>query len=280
MPPPPPMKLPLVSKPSPSPSSSTSTSTRWLAIQTRDPRFTNTFVYAVLTTKIYCRPTCPARLARRANVRFYDTASQAERAGFRACKRCKPEKTIINNINKNSNTLEEDKTGGGGGGGGGTFSTAFHPQIQSVQRACQTIRASVRAGSKPTLRELAAEAGLTTSHFHRVFKRIVGVTVGRYVSDVMRGMGCDGDEDGENKCGDRDGLDGNGDGNGPVLWNDFDVLLAAEEGFFAMQDVQPGVVVQDEELLAWRAVGSFGVGGGYSVDETLQALDTTTNDAL
>ncbi|RAK83650.1 hypothetical protein BO79DRAFT_204170 [Aspergillus costaricaensis CBS 115574] len=255
---PPSQTLPPLPLPKPHPSTS-STSTRWLAIQTRDPRYTSTFVYAVLTTKIYCRPTCPARLARRANVRFYDTASQAERAGFRPCKRCKPEIVIDNN--NNHNLLGAN-----------------------IQRACQTIRASVQAGSKPTLRMLAAEAGLTPSHFHRVFKRVVGVTVGRYVGDIVmkgkKGMG----GDGEGACrdwvgGESDGCGGHG--NGAVLWNDFDVLLAAEEddGFMvpastvAMQDVHP---VQDhEELLAWRAVGSYGVGvgGGCSVDETLALGD-------
>ncbi|OJZ81831.1 hypothetical protein ASPFODRAFT_51523 [Aspergillus luchuensis CBS 106.47] len=274
--------------PLPLPSTS-STSTRWLAIQTRDPRYTSTFVYAVLTTKIYCRPTCPARLARRANVRFYDTASQAERAGFRPCKRCKPEIVVIDNSNNhnllgaNSNTTTTPSSIGGGI----TTTTIFHPQIHSIQKACQTIRASVQAGSRPTLRMLAAEAGLTPSHFHRVFKRVVGVTVGRYVGDiVMRGKGVMGG-DGEGACrnwvggvGDGCGDDGNGAGAGAVLWNDFDVLLAAEEddGFVAttttvaMQDVHP---VQDEELLAWRAVGSYGVGvgGGCSVDETFTLGD-------
>lgn len=98
---------------------------------------------------------------------------------------------------------------------------------------------------------------------------------------VMRGKGVGGD--GEGACrewvgGVGDGCGGDGNGAGAVLWNDFDVLLAAEEedGFVAttttvaMQDVQP---VQDhEELLAWRAVGSYGVGvgRGCSVDETSQ----------
>ncbi|GLB06933.1 hypothetical protein AtubIFM57258_002252 [Aspergillus tubingensis] len=273
----PPLPLPLP-KPLPSPSS---TSTRWLAIQTRDPRYTSTFVYAVLTTKIYCRPTCPARLARRANVRFYDTASQAERAGFRPCKRCKPEIVIDNSNNHNLLGANSNTTTTPSSIGGGTTTTIFHPQIHSVQRACQTIRASVQEGSRPTLRMLAAEAGLTPSHFHRVFKRVLGVTVGRYVGDiVMRGKGMGGD--GEGACrewvgGVGDGCGGDGNGAGAVLWNDFDVLLAAEEedGFVAtttvaMQDVQP--VQDDEELLAWRAVGSYGVGvgGGCSVDETSQ----------
>ncbi|KAH0832445.1 hypothetical protein AYO21_05132 [Fonsecaea monophora] len=63
---------------------------RWRALVARDTHATDAFVYAVVTTKIYCRPDCPARLARRANVRFFDLAAQAERGGFRACKRCKP----------------------------------------------------------------------------------------------------------------------------------------------------------------------------------------------
>ncbi|OAL34039.1 hypothetical protein AYO20_06687 [Fonsecaea nubica] len=63
---------------------------RWRALVARDAHATDAFVYAVVTTKIYCRPDCPARLARRANVRFFDLAAQAERGGFRACKRCKP----------------------------------------------------------------------------------------------------------------------------------------------------------------------------------------------
>ncbi|EXJ88491.1 hypothetical protein A1O1_05421 [Capronia coronata CBS 617.96] len=68
-------------------------SSRWKALMTRDGLATSAFVYAVLTTKIYCRPDCKARLARRANVVFYATAAQAEKAGFRACKRCKPRRS-------------------------------------------------------------------------------------------------------------------------------------------------------------------------------------------
>ncbi|KAG9596227.1 hypothetical protein KCU77_g5192, partial [Aureobasidium melanogenum] len=62
-------------------------SSRWQALVTRNPAANGTFVYCVLTTHIYCRPTCPARLARRANVEFFSTSSEAEAAGYRACKR-------------------------------------------------------------------------------------------------------------------------------------------------------------------------------------------------
>ncbi|MEJ7584407.1 MAG: DNA-3-methyladenine glycosylase 2 family protein [Acidimicrobiales bacterium] len=61
------------------------------AVQSKDPRFDGWFVTAVLTTRIYCRPSCPARVPYARNVRFYPTAAAAQRAGFRACKRCRPD---------------------------------------------------------------------------------------------------------------------------------------------------------------------------------------------
>ncbi|RAL10053.1 putative DNA repair and transcription factor Ada, partial [Aspergillus homomorphus CBS 101889] len=134
-----------------------SASARWQAVVKRDPTAT-TFVYAVLTTKIYCRASCPARLARRANVRFYDLPAQAEWAGFRACKRCNPD-SLWSSSNRNDN-----------------------PQVQLVQRTCQTIASLIQSGSRPTLQVLAAEMGLTTSHSHRVFKKVMGVTPGQYVA--------------------------------------------------------------------------------------------------
>jgi methylphosphotriester-DNA--protein-cysteine methyltransferase len=62
----------------------------WAAVVERDPCFDGKFVYAVRTTGIYCRPTCPSRRGNQHNVAFYDTCRDAERAGFRACKRCRP----------------------------------------------------------------------------------------------------------------------------------------------------------------------------------------------
>ena len=63
---------------------------RWQALVDRDPAADGIFYYSVKTTGIYCRPTCPSRLARRENVRFHATCQAAERAGFRPCKRCRP----------------------------------------------------------------------------------------------------------------------------------------------------------------------------------------------
>ena len=65
----------------------------YLAVQSRDPRFDGWFVTAVTSTGIYCRPSCPARTPHRRNVRFLPTAAAAQRAGFRACKRCRPDAT-------------------------------------------------------------------------------------------------------------------------------------------------------------------------------------------
>src|SRR5438477_8617680 len=63
---------------------------RWEAVRRRDPAAVGAFYYSVRTTGVYCRPTCAARLPRRENVRFYTTCEQAKRAGFRPCKRCRP----------------------------------------------------------------------------------------------------------------------------------------------------------------------------------------------
>jgi methylphosphotriester-DNA--protein-cysteine methyltransferase len=199
---------------------STSAAARWQAVVNRDPT-ANTFVYAVLTTKIYCRPSCPARLARRANVRFYDTPSQAESAGFRPCKRCKPE-----------------------------THWAANPQVQLIQKTCEIINLEVLNGCKPTLQKLASEANLTPSHFHRIFKKVMGVTPGQYSaaalgyrnrnSSIDSGLSEDsivnqplcGDDVGHDPC-PFGGLDHcpASTTNDAVVWNEFDAMLAAENEF-------------------------------------------------
>jgi len=124
---------------------------RWRSVVTRDAS-DNSFVYAVRSTGIYCRPRCPARLARRANVEYFDSPSQAEAAGYRPCKRCRPNLADVG---------ENEK--------------------QLVQGACNTIIQLILEGEKPDLHQLAANAHLSYSHFHRTFKKIVGVTLGEYV---------------------------------------------------------------------------------------------------
>ena len=65
---------------------------RWIAVTNRDPNADGIFYFSVRTTGVYCRPSCASRPARRENVAFYNTCEEAERAGFRPCLRCKPNK--------------------------------------------------------------------------------------------------------------------------------------------------------------------------------------------
>ncbi|KAL1972095.1 hypothetical protein VTN31DRAFT_7314 [Thermomyces dupontii] len=136
-------------------SASASAAERWKAVVARDAN-NNSFVYGVKSTRIYCRPCCPGRLARRANVEFFDTPAEAEMAGYRSCKRCQPQLLVRDN-----------------------------PQARVVQQARRTIAmAMVASGQIPRLQDLAAEANLTPSHFHRVFKKITGVTPVQYAKAV------------------------------------------------------------------------------------------------
>jgi AraC family transcriptional regulator of adaptative response/methylated-DNA-[protein]-cysteine methyltransferase len=125
---------------------------RWQAVKRRDPAFDGKFLFAVRTTGVYCRPSCASRPAKRENVSFFPTGAEAEKAGYRACKRCRP-----------------DKLG------------APDPQVQAIKRACERIETAEEA---PKLAELAASAGLSPYHFHRVFKAITGVTPKAYAAET------------------------------------------------------------------------------------------------
>ncbi len=121
---------------------------RWQAVVARDPAQDGVFVYAVTTTGVYCRPSCPSRRPNRGNVIFFTLNRDAESAGFRPCRRCRP----------NEPSLAQELG-------------------QAVERACRRIE---RAEREPSLAELATEAGLSPHHFHRVFKRIAGMTPKAY----------------------------------------------------------------------------------------------------
>lgn len=121
---------------------------RWSRIVARDQAADSKFYYSVVTTGVYCRPSCAARLARPENVRFHATCADAERAGFRPCKRCKPDQASL--AEEHANKIEE---------------------------ACRRIAS---AETTPTLDELAEAAGLSRYHFHRVFKAVTGLTPKAY----------------------------------------------------------------------------------------------------
>jgi AraC family transcriptional regulator of adaptative response/methylated-DNA-[protein]-cysteine methyltransferase len=123
---------------------------RWAALQARDAGADGTFFYSVRTTGVYCRPSCAARPARPENVAFHDSAAAAERAGFRPCKRCKPDQL----------SLQEQ-------------------HAAMVTAACRLIE---NAETAPTLEQLAKPTGLSPFHFHRIFKAIAGLTPKQYAA--------------------------------------------------------------------------------------------------
>jgi AraC family transcriptional regulator of adaptative response/methylated-DNA-[protein]-cysteine methyltransferase len=126
---------------------------RWHAVEQRDPMAEGVFVLAVTSTGIFCRPTCPAKRPRRDRVEFYDSPADARRAGYRACLRCKP----------------EDEAFG-------------RRHSDAIARASSLIRESE---TMPTLAQLATLAKMSVFHFHRLFRRAVGVTPRQFRAQIM-----------------------------------------------------------------------------------------------
>jgi AraC family transcriptional regulator of adaptative response/methylated-DNA-[protein]-cysteine methyltransferase len=120
------------------------------ALAIRDPQQDGRFFYSVKTTGVYCRPSCAARAARPENVAFHLTAADAERAGFRPCKRCKPDQPS--------------------------------PAKQQAARMAELCRFIENASEIPSLDELAQRAGMSLHHLHRVFKDVTGVTPKAYAA--------------------------------------------------------------------------------------------------
>jgi AraC family transcriptional regulator of adaptative response/methylated-DNA-[protein]-cysteine methyltransferase len=121
---------------------------RWGSIVNREAAADGKFYYSVKTTGVYCRPSCAARLARPENVVFHATRQEAEKAGFRPCKRCKPDRPSL---------MEE--------------------HAAKITAICRLIEQSEEP---PRLDKLAGEAGMSVFHFHRVFKAVTGLTPNGY----------------------------------------------------------------------------------------------------
>ena len=117
---------------------------RWTSLLARDSRADGTFYYSVETTGVYCRPSCAARLPRPENVKFYETRRDAEAAGFRPCRRCKPDQPSL-----------------------------AEQHASTIAKACRIIE---NAEEMPALHSLAEEVGMSAYHLHRVFKAVTGVT--------------------------------------------------------------------------------------------------------
>jgi len=123
---------------------------RWLKVRSRSAAADGSFFYSVRTTGVYCRPSCAARTPRPENVAFHVTAAEAERAGFRACKRCRP---------------------------GAPSLAEAHAAL--VAKLCRLIEAAAHPLS---LGELAKHANLSPYHLHRVFKEQTGLTPRAYAA--------------------------------------------------------------------------------------------------
>lgn len=123
---------------------------RWAMIQARDPGADGAFVYAVLTTGVYCRPSCASRPARPEHVRFYATEAEASGAGFRPCKRCTPD-----------------------------LPPRAERQAALIATLCRHIE---EAEEPPSLAALAALARLSPTYTQRLFKAVTGVTPRAYAA--------------------------------------------------------------------------------------------------
>jgi AraC family transcriptional regulator of adaptative response/methylated-DNA-[protein]-cysteine methyltransferase len=132
----------------------------WQAVVGRETGFDGAFVYAVRSTGIFCRPTCPSRRPRREQVVFFGQPAAAEQAGFRACRRCQP----------------------AGGARAEAPIAAGDPRAEIVRRACQLIEAG--ADEPPTLGELGERIGVSPFHLQRTFKRVMGITPRQYADAV------------------------------------------------------------------------------------------------
>lgn len=114
----------------------------WKAVQNNDARFNGAFVYAVNSTKIYCKPSCSSRLPKRENVQFFDDFAKAETNGFRACRRCEPKNETVDQRTKN------------------------------ILKVCELLESEENI----SLEDLGAKVNLSAAHLQKIFKEIIGVS--------------------------------------------------------------------------------------------------------
>lgn len=129
---------------------------RWAAVVARDANADGLFFFAVNTTGVCCRPSCASRRPRRENVVFFATLEDAKGAGFRPCRRCKPEQP-----------------------------SGAKPYSGMIAAACRQIQTSVK---EPSLEDLANAANMSASHFHRIFRSALGLTPKQYARAHRDGM--------------------------------------------------------------------------------------------
>ncbi|MEM7135960.1 MAG: bifunctional DNA-binding transcriptional regulator/O6-methylguanine-DNA methyltransferase Ada [Myxococcota bacterium] len=125
---------------------------RWTAVSERAPDTDGAFFYAVRTTGVFCRPICPSRRPRRENVEFFDTAASAQLAGYRPCKRCRPE-----------------------------TASSPDPRTTAIVEACRLLTSDASART----RDVASAVGLSNSYFQRAFKKELGITPQQYRRRIL-----------------------------------------------------------------------------------------------
>lgn len=124
----------------------------WQALEARDARFDGAFVFAVRSTGIYCKPSCPSRRPRREHVTFFPSCDEAERGGYRSCLRCRPKSVAGRDA-----------------------------RVDLTLRACRAIDAH-DGEAPPSLETLAAALGASPHALHRAFKQVTGVTPRQYAA--------------------------------------------------------------------------------------------------
>ena len=123
----------------------------WRAVESRDASFDDTFVYGVSSTRVYCKPSCASRRARRERVRFFASCAEAEREGFRACRRCRPR-----------------------------AAASADPRVALVMRVCHLIETWDEGA--PSLEELGRQLNVSPHHLQRTFKSATGITPRQYAA--------------------------------------------------------------------------------------------------
>lgn len=160
---------------------------RWQAVLSRDPNFHGAFVYAVRSTGIYCRPTCPSRKPGRRQVVFFPGPEAAEHAGFRPCRRCLPQQPSqhIQLVRRVCQRIQEAYSEAHSEAYSESYSEAYpeaHPETY-----WKSYRESHRenSGTRPTLARLGGELGVSPYHLQRVFKQVMGISPRQY-ADACR----------------------------------------------------------------------------------------------
>ncbi len=130
-----------------------STALMWQAVAAGDELYDGRFYYGVKTTMIFCRPSCSSKLPKKENTVYFDSAAEAQAAGYRPCKRCRPE-----------------------------ISGIYSPERELLDAACQII--NLEFENEGLAETLPGRLGISAFHFQRMFKKIKGETPAEYLRRV------------------------------------------------------------------------------------------------